>query len=244
MEGNRVIKTLALLRKADTIGHEDFVDLWSQATRARLADDGVARCVRYLVHPPPPSPPGSPPLAIQVDGAEEWWFNDETSLDRFRNAPAQRTFLTEAIGAMTHVVFDEATIVDELPPGATGDGMLKRLVVLVRKSGFTHEAFTRHWIEVHAPLAREVSGGARKYCQLYVTRQLANPPGLSTHGIEIDGFSESWFDDAAHLGRSLDVPGGAALARDNRVYVETSKLVFFSENEVKPYAPAPAGALC
>ncbi|MCW5770049.1 MAG: hypothetical protein KIT16_00335 [Rhodospirillaceae bacterium] len=75
-----------------------------------------------------------------------------------------------------------------------------------------------------------------------MTRTLANPPGLPTHGIEIDGFSESWFDDAAHLGRSLDVPGGAALARDNRVYVETSKLVFFSEVEVVPREPADAAA--
>jgi uncharacterized protein (TIGR02118 family) len=239
-----VIKTLTLLRKADAISQDEFLALWSQATRARLAGAGIARCVRYLVQPPPPSPPGSPPLPIQVDGAEEWWFADVASLDRFQNASAQRTFLARAAGAMTHVVFDEAIIVDELPPGATGDGMLKRLVVLVRKSGFTHEAFTRHWVDVHAPLARQVSGGARKYCQLYVTRTLANPPGVPTHGVEIDGFSESWFDDAAHLGRSLDVPGGAALARDNRVYVETSKLVFFSEDEVKPYAPAPVGALC
>jgi uncharacterized protein (TIGR02118 family) len=239
-----VIKTLALLHKADAIGQDDFVALWSQAARARSTDDGIARCVRYVVLPPPASPPGSPPLAIAVDGAEEWWFADEASLDRFQNAPAQRTFLSQAVGAMTHVAFEEATIVDELPPGATGDGSLKRLVVLVRKSGFTHEAFTRHWVDVHAPLAKQVSGGARKYCQLYVTCTLANPVGVPTHGIEIDGFSESWFDDAAHLGHSLEVPGGAALARDNRVYVETSKLVFFSEDEVKPYAPAPVGALC
>lgn len=239
-----MIKTLTLLRKADAIGQDDFLTLWSQAMRVRLAGEGIERCVRYLVQPPPPSPPGSPPLPMQVDGAEEWWFADVASLDRFQNAPGQGAFLTQAVGAMTAVVFDEATIVDELPPGATGDGMLKRLVVLVRKSGHTHEDFTRHWVGVHAPLAKQVSGGARKYCQLYVTRTLANPPGLPTHGVSIDGFSESWFDDAAHLGRSLDVPGGAALARDNRVYVETSKLVFFSEDEVKPYAPAPSGALC
>ncbi len=237
-----MIKTLALLRKSDKIGQDAFLDEWSRATRARRDADGVARCVRYEVLPPPPSPPGSPPLAIQVDAAEEWWFDSEGDLMHFQATAAQRAFLKKAVGAMTHVVFEEATIVNELPENATGADMLKRLVVLVRKSGWTHEAFIRHWVDVHAPLAKQVRDGARKYCQLYVMRALTNPPGLPTHGIEIDGFSESWFDDAAHLGRSLDVPGGAALARDNRMYVETSKLVFFSEVEVERRVAARAGA--
>jgi len=226
----QVIKTLALLRKADSVSDESFRGTWSHAARAQLSD-GVRRSVLYEVQPPPPSPPGSPPLPLQVDGLEEVWFDSETALAAYRASTTWPAF--GAVAAMTQVVFEEATIVDELPAGATGGDMLKRLVVLIRKSGFSHEQFIRHWVDVHAPLAKRVTGGARKYCQLYVMRALANRADLPTLGVEIDGFSESWFDDAAHLGRSLDVPGGAELARDNRVYVETSKLIFYKEIEIK-----------
>jgi uncharacterized protein (TIGR02118 family) len=228
-----VIKTLALLRKADSVSQESFLETWSHAARAQLTD-GVLRSVQYHVQPPPPSPPGSPPLPLQVDGLEEVWFDSDKALAQFQASATRPAF--GAVAAMTRVVFEEATIADELPSGATGDGMLKRLVVLIRKAGFSHEQFIRHWVDVHAPLAKRVQGGARKYCQLYVMRELANRADLPTLGIEIDGFSESWFDDAAHLGRSLDVPGGAELARDNRIYVETSKLIFYKEIEIKAYA--------
>lgn len=230
-----VIKTLALLRKADKLGGEAFLDTWSRAAAAQLTD-GVRRSVMYVVQPPPPSPPGSPPLALQVDGIEELWFASDATLEAFRGSPTRRAFLKNSVAAISHLVFEEATIADELPMDATGNGMVKRLVVLIRKAGFTHAQFIRHWVDVHAPLALEVVGGARRYCQLYVMRALPDPGRTPDLGVEIDGFSESWFDDAAHLARSLDIPGGAELARDNRVYVETSKLIFFKEIEIKAFA--------
>ena len=230
-----MIKTLALLRKADALGGEAFLETWSRAARAQLTN-GVRRSVMYVVQPPPPSPPGSPPLPLQVDGIEELWFESASALEAFQVSPPRRAFLKNAVAAMSHVVFEEATIADEMPKGATGAGMVKRLVVLLRKAGFTHEQFIRHWVDVHAPLALKVVGGARRYCQLYVMRTLPDPGGTPDLGVEIDGFSESWFDDPAHLARSLDIPGGAELARDNRVYVQTSKLIFFSEIEIKAFA--------
>lgn len=229
-----MIQTLALLRKRDSVSQGAFLETWRNAAQAQLTDR-VRRSVMYQIQPPPLSPPGSPPLPIQVDGLEELWFASESDMAAFQAAETRRAFLTGTVAALTQVVFDEATIVDDLPPGSTGDHMLKRLVVLIRKSGFSHEQFIRHWVDVHAPLAKQVQGGARKYCQLYVLRHVPDPSGLPDLGVEIDGFSESWFDDAAHLGRSLDVPGGAELARDNRLYVETSKLIFYKEVEIKPH---------
>ena len=34
--------------------------------------------------------------------------------------------------------------------------MIKSISLLARKAGMTHEQFTKHWVEIHAPLALKV----------------------------------------------------------------------------------------
>jgi len=36
--------------------------------------------------------------------------------------------------------------------------MIKTVGLLTRKSGWTREQFTKHWVELHAPLAHKVPG--------------------------------------------------------------------------------------
>jgi uncharacterized protein (TIGR02118 family) len=44
------------------------------------------------------------------------------------------------------------------------------MALLTRKAGMTREQFTRHWLEVHAPLAHAVPG-LRRYVQSHIIEE-------------------------------------------------------------------------
>ncbi|QHE83900.1 hypothetical protein [Hydrogenophaga sp. BPS33] len=73
-----------------------------------------------------------------------------------------------------------------------------------------------------------------RYHQLHVLEQLPNPLGLPDHGIALDGISETWFPNEATLLSSAQSLAGAALAADNRTYVERSRKLFFDEQVLFP----------
>ena len=52
--------------------------------------------------------------------------------------------------------------------------MIKRVTLLTRKAGMTREQFTRHWLEVHAPLAHAVPG-LRRYVQSHIVEEYRRP---------------------------------------------------------------------
>jgi uncharacterized protein (TIGR02118 family) len=124
-------------------------------------------------------------------------------------------------------------VVDALEAGRPTEDMIKRLVVLVRKNGLSHQQFLRHWAEVHRPLARAGAGRHSRYHQLLIRGHLAGPLGVPDHGVAIDGVSESWFRDEAALLAAAAVPAGQALIADNRQYVQMSRKLFFCEFEVE-----------
>jgi len=109
--------------------------------------------------------------------------------------------------------------------------MLKRLVPLVRKEGWSHEQFIQHWVNVHAELLKHLPHGPRRYCQLYVNAEIRPPDGIAALDVHIDGFSESWFVDEAEMNADNATPEGEALSADNRVYLSRSKRFFFDEVE-------------
>ena len=82
-----------------------------------------------------------------------------------------------------------------------------KLVGLIRKrSDLTTEQFRAHWLEVHAPLARQFPG-LRRYAVNFIDRE-------ATPGAAYDGFSELWFDSAEALEAALASPIGEAIATD------------------------------
>lgn len=56
---------------------------------------------------------------------------------------------------------------DQSSSRAGGAVMIKRVMLLTRKTGMTREQFTRHWLDVHAPLAHAVPG-LRRYVQSHI----------------------------------------------------------------------------
>ncbi len=231
-----MIKLLTLLARTSDLSHDQFVKIWADETPALIAaTDLCRRYVQYRLHPDRAWPPGTPQIDLQLDGIEELWLEGSAqqaaeSVRRIRT-PANLQHLRSTVHAMTTFVFDEQMITNVLPEDATGDGMLKRLVPLVRKQEWSHEQFIQHWVNVHAGLLKKLPHGPRRYYQLYVNAEIPPPDGIASLDVYIDGFSESWFIDEAEMNADNATPEGEALVADNRVYLSRSKRFFYDEVE-------------
>jgi uncharacterized protein (TIGR02118 family) len=82
----------------------------------------------------------------------------------------------------------------------------KRLGILRKKEGMSHEDFVKHWTTVHAPLCCKLPG-LRRYSVNFVDRERFSKFGY-------DGFSELWFDSEADLHASFASPEGKTLLAD------------------------------
>ncbi len=82
----------------------------------------------------------------------------------------------------------------------------KRLGILRKKEGMTHEAFTAHWLGTHAPLCAKLPG-LRRYSVNLVDRERFPK-------FDYDGFSELWFDSEADLAAAFASPEGVTLLAD------------------------------
>ena len=82
----------------------------------------------------------------------------------------------------------------------------KRLGILRKKEGITHEQFVNHWMQKHAALCVKLPK-LRRYSVNLVDRARFPKFGY-------DGFSELWFDSEADLVASLASPEGKTLLAD------------------------------
>lgn len=84
--------------------------------------------------------------------------------------------------------------------------MTKRLGLVKKREDMTHEAFTKHWLTVHAALCVKLPG-LRRYSVNLVDKARFPKFGY-------DGFSELWFDDEPALWAALESPEGKTLLAD------------------------------
>ena len=81
--------------------------------------------------------------------------------------------------------------------------MIKRITILTRKPGTTHDEFVRHWTKVHAALlgshpsvSRLVANDILEFKRFGVRNpDLARPAQNVQPAFEPDGFWELWFHD-------------------------------------------------
>ena len=231
-----MIKLLILLSRKSDLTHAQFVQVWTDEAPALITAAGCCRrYVQYRLHPDRIWPPGTPQLDLPLDGIEELWLEgsprEAATILKLVRTSAYLQHLRRSVGAVAAFVFSEQRITNTLPEDATGEGMLKRLVPLERKQGWSHQQFVEHWVNVHAELLKKLHRGPRRYCQLYVDAELAAPDGIAALDAPIDGFSESWFVDEAEMNADNATPEGEALVADNRIYLARSKRFFFDEVE-------------
>ncbi len=82
----------------------------------------------------------------------------------------------------------------------------KRLGILRKKEGMSHEEFVDHWLNKHAALCVRLPG-LRRYSVNLVDRKRFPKFGY-------DGFSELWFDSEEALVAGLNSPEGKTLLAD------------------------------
>src|SRR5262245_62609892 len=82
----------------------------------------------------------------------------------------------------------------------------KRLGILRKKEGMTHEQFVNHWMGTHAVMCAKLPK-LRRYSVNLVDRQRFPRFGY-------DGFSELWFDNEEDLVAAFQSPQGKELLAD------------------------------
>jgi uncharacterized protein (TIGR02118 family) len=113
--------------------------------------------------------------------------------------------------------------------------MIKSLSLLVRKDGMTHEQFVKHWVEIHAPLARKVPG-LRRYVQTHIL-EARRRPDVPSLDLEIDGIAELWYDDAESMRAALATPAARALYADGALFIGRIKTYTVEEQQIIPPGP-------
>jgi uncharacterized protein (TIGR02118 family) len=108
--------------------------------------------------------------------------------------------------------------------------MIKTVGLLTRKSGFTHEQFVTHWIDVHAPLAHKVPG-LRRYVQNHIRGERTRAD-IEATAVEIDGIAELWFDDQAALETASRTPEMKALHADGALFIGRIKSYIVEEKVI------------
>jgi uncharacterized protein (TIGR02118 family) len=76
-----------------------------------------------------------------------------------------------------------------------GNSMIKRASLLARKPEISHEEFVKHWVEVHAPMARACPGISRY--TLTIIKSSSARKDMPAFEIQVDGIAELWFKNEA-----------------------------------------------
>jgi uncharacterized protein (TIGR02118 family) len=91
--------------------------------------------------------------------------------------------------------------------------MVTRISLLYRKEGMSLDAFRRHWLEVHAPIASRMPG-LRAYVQQDVTAVLGLIEGATLAAGQPDGIAQVSFEDEEASKISLASPEGREAVKD------------------------------
>lgn len=99
--------------------------------------------------------------------------------------------------------------------------MIKSVSLIRRKPGLTHEAFKRHYEDVHVPLALACLPGLRKYVRNYVVGEVFGGAA------DFDVISEFWYASAEDVKASLAFyhsPAGQVLRDDELLFMDRDSI--------------------
>jgi uncharacterized protein (TIGR02118 family) len=94
---------------------------------------------------------------------------------------------------------------------------IKRLSLLSRKAGLTHEDFVKHWAEIHAPLAFACPGIGRY--TLTIVKSSSTRKDVAPLDAEVDGIAELWFKDRAAFDLYQSSPATKRLRDDGATFI-------------------------
>jgi hypothetical protein len=223
-----MVDLIVLLKRADAIGRDEFLRRWadmSAAVYGMAADDARIQQCKVTAEPPPL--PGMPTIGVSIDAFEKLRFaTAKRFADCWQRDSEAIAELRRIAGTMAVLSVRSYVVRDDTKADSSAE-FLKRMVLVKRNPKLAREPYLEHWLNVHAQLAKQVDGGSRLYIQHEVLSELENPGGIAPLRLDLDGFSETWYDDEAEMSRAAATAEGQAVARDNLAIGGESKRFFF-----------------
>lgn len=107
--------------------------------------------------------------------------------------------------------------------------MIKRASLLARKPGISHEEFVKHWVDVHAPMARACPGISRY--TLTIVKSSSARKDVAAFEIQVDGIAELWFKNQAAFDSYQNSPATKRLRDDGATFIGR-EIDFVTEEKV------------
>src|SRR5215470_9944069 len=106
---------------------------------------------------------------------------------------------------------------------------IKRASLLQRKRGMSHEEFVKHWVNIHAPMARACPGIARY--TLTIVKSTSIRQDVAPYEIQVDGIAEMWFKSQAEFEAYSTSPATKRLRHDGATFIGR-EIDFVTEEKV------------
>ena len=116
--------------------------------------------------------------------------------------------------------------------------MIIRSGLIKNKDTVDFDAFTKHWRDVHGPLARIVPR-MRAYSQNHIKRTILDSEKRGLH--RVDGISQLRFDTVADMAVGVESPEQYACVVDIRGFLSDVTLLIQEEGELKGAGHSAAG---
>jgi len=115
--------------------------------------------------------------------------------------------------------------------------LIIRSGLIKNKDTVDFDEFTKHWKEVHGPLARVVPR-TRAYSQNHIQRTILDSEKRGLH--RIDGISQLRFDTVSDMAVGMDSPEQHACIVDIQGFLSEVTLLIQEEGELKTFGPSAA----
>src|SRR5262249_26749650 len=107
--------------------------------------------------------------------------------------------------------------------------MIKRASLLQRKPGISHEEFVKHWVQIHAPMARACPGIGRY--TLTIVKSASTRADVAPFEIQVEGIAEMWFKSQADFEAYSTSPATKRLRDDGATFIGR-EIDFLTEENV------------
>jgi uncharacterized protein (TIGR02118 family) len=221
MGERKMSKMISLLARRTHLSHDDFVRHWVDVhvpmSHQVPGLDGyvLSHIDGTMTHPHAPLIQ----MPQEIDGiAETWADSAEAQAKMAASAEAQAWFADGAkfIGGVKSFRTEEITVIRPVRGPAP---IVKAISFIARKSTYSHDAFLRHWMDIHGTMALGVPG-LRGFV---LSRIISEPTRPDVPAMEInppiDGIAEAWFDSAAARAEMAQSPEAQRWFADGGLFI-------------------------
>jgi uncharacterized protein (TIGR02118 family) len=211
-----MIRSICAFRRAPGLSRDELDGRWAQHAAAALAVPGV-RGYEQALRVGEDAASTAP-----FDGYASLWFDD---VDAARAAAASPQAAASAASAAAFVDASSMrqALTRELVQRDTPEapGMVRLIFVFHRRPDLTPQAFRRHWLETHGPLAMQHIAGLRRYVQNHTADE-----EYADGEPAFDGWVEAWLDGMEALEATEASPEHAHVRDDEPNFLDVDRITF------------------